>query len=92
MEPFQREVLSAIADDYEEVEAILKDLRSWHTDQQIQKSDVADALQELVKLGLANAYELSAKTGAATVVTFQRERLNELYFLVSQKGRKELIG
>lgn len=92
MDALQTDVLRAIADDYEEIESIVSDLRTWYPDRQFQKVDLAIALQQLIETGMASAYELSAKTGAATVVRFDHARLNELYFYASEEGKKKVIG
>ncbi len=90
---FVRDVLQAIADDYEDVETILLDLRNWHPERIINIEEVSGALKQLTERGLAKAYELSATKGEddwATAVPFDGERVDELHFYITAEGKREL--
>jgi hypothetical protein len=82
-------VLNAIADDDENIETILETLQKF--DSTATTADqVSDVLNELVKDGLARAYELSPWPPHEKLVDFDMGRIRELWFYVTPKG-KDLV-
>jgi len=91
MDAFQEDVLTAIANDYEEIEQILVDLRGWHPRANIEEQEVVAALKLLVEAGLASAFKLST-TQPAEMVEFQAARARGLYFYITPKGKLALAN
>lgn len=77
--------MRAISDDYEGVELILASVHRSN-DPAATPEEVFIALAELVKDGLAQAYELSPHPPHATVVDIDPERMEELWFYATPKG------
>jgi aryl-alcohol dehydrogenase-like predicted oxidoreductase len=78
-------VLSAISDDYESLELILDSVHR-HDDPTPTAEQVSLALAELVKDGLAQAYELSPEHPHATAVNVDPDRIEEQWFYATPKG------
>jgi hypothetical protein len=78
-------VLSAISDDYENLELILDSVHR-HDDPTSTAEPVSVALAELVKDGLAQAYELSSESPEATAVSIDPDRMKELWFYATPRG------
>jgi hypothetical protein len=91
MDSLQRDVLSAIADDYEEVGTIVADLRCWHPKADTTIDEVVAALDELVRFGFAGCYELSTTAPARSVI-FERSRATDFFFYITEEGKKTLIS
>ncbi len=82
-------VLNAIADDYESIETILEAVRKFD-DPMATADQVTDALSDLIKDGLAQAYDLSPWPPHVKMVDFELSRALELWFYVTSKG-KDLV-
>ena len=82
-------VLNAIADDYESIEAIVETVQKFDSPE-ITADQISDALGELVKDGLAQAYELSPWPPHEKSVDFDVGRVRELWFYITPKG-KDLV-
>lgn len=91
-------VLDAIADDYENLETILKtinrcypddpNLRGWKALEAvpISRPEVIKALRELTEEGFAQASVYDAGTKQFRAVTFRRIEAGVLWFYVTEKG------
>jgi hypothetical protein len=87
MTHFNEVVLTAISDDYENVDAILR-LIQVLSDSRADVSQVGEALRELVIDGLAATYELSAFSPHAKLIGFDASRIDELWFYVTPEGKR----
>jgi hypothetical protein len=87
MTHFIEVVLNAIADDYENVESILRSIQAL-SDVRAEAGHVGEALRELVTDGLAQSYELSAFPPHAKLVDFDASRIDKLWFYVTPEGKR----
>jgi hypothetical protein len=88
---FREYALRAISDDYEEFEKILQDVTGWAAACGVtpDRSSTLRALEELIRDGYAQAYILSAvPPGKAEAVSYSLDRLDELWFYVTPKGKR----
>jgi hypothetical protein len=86
----EKYVLSAIADDYEEFEKILSDVKVQAVESGLVVSSelVREALQGLITKGLARAYRLASRPPHAETVPYSADALGELWFYVTPEGKK----
>ena len=84
-------VLNAITDDYEAIEQILEDLRTWHPELAASEAEVIAALRDIVGLRWAKAYRPNL-TGYLRVVDGvpDAETCKFACFLITQQGRRAL--
>ena len=85
---FQNEVLASIADDYEPLEQVLEHLRRFTPEMDASIHNISQALENLLKHGLARAYVLSPHPPHVTEVPFDGSKLDELYFYVTPQGKQ----
>jgi len=79
-------VLAAIADDYEDLDSILRFLNVVaHVNTEAKQ--VSDMLRELVGEGLAQSYELQTAPPTATSVDFDATRIAKLWFYITPRGK-----
>jgi cytosine/adenosine deaminase-related metal-dependent hydrolase len=85
-------VMSAIADDYEDFEAIYGYVRNQAAESDIEATRelTMQLLGELIRDGFAQAYVLSATPPHTQAVRYSPERINELWFYLSAKGKAEM--
>ena len=91
-------VLDAIADDYENLEIILKTINCCYPDDPVLKGwkaleavpvsrpEALKALQELTEEGFAKACVYDASTKQFQAVRFHRNQADVLWFYVTEKG------
>lgn len=91
-------VLDAIADDYENLEMILKTINRWYPDDPelknwkaleavpVSRPEVVKALRELTEEGFAQACVYDAWTKQYQTVSFRRNEAPVLWFYVTEKG------
>ncbi|MGA8182265.1 MAG: hypothetical protein WB819_01340 [Terriglobia bacterium] len=91
-------VLNAIADDYEDLEIILKtinqcyqdvpELKDWRALQvvPVSRPEVVMALRELTEEGFAQAFVYDAGTKQFRAVSFRQHEAGMLWFYVTEKG------
>ncbi|HEX5433867.1 MAG TPA: hypothetical protein VFY05_06495 [Candidatus Angelobacter sp.] len=91
-------VLNAIADDYEDLEIILRtinqcyqdvpEFKGWRALQAVPVSrpEVVKALRELVEEGFARAFVYDAGTKNFRAVSFRQHEAGMLWFYVTEKG------
>ncbi|MGA7461116.1 MAG: hypothetical protein WBW69_12880 [Candidatus Korobacteraceae bacterium] len=84
-------VLNAIADDYESVATILETVRKFD-EPEATAHDISQALEELVREGLAQTYELSPSPPHSKLVDFDVNRADELWFYVTSEGKNLVRG
>jgi hypothetical protein len=82
-------VITIISDDYETFETILVQTKRLAESRGILVNDqeVADALQEAIVEGLAEAYVLSPHEPHSQKITYSAEHLHELWFYVTPSGK-----
>jgi hypothetical protein len=83
--------LRAISDDYENFDKVVNDVLQWAAKGDIaaDRSTIAAALEQLIRLGYAQAYFLSAGPPAKIeVASYSTDGLNELWFYVTPKGKR----
>ncbi len=83
-------VLNEIADDYEEIDQILKQLTMWANELGITRNEVHTALRSLVDLGWARAYDLHVSK--VPLEKPDLNRIEDLYFWITAVGIAELNG
>lgn len=81
-------VLNSIADDYEEIFQILKDVRRWsEIPNAISVKDIEKASRSLITSGLAGAYDLQPTKPHVRAVSITDEYdLKKLWFYASKEG------
>jgi hypothetical protein len=87
----QREVLSAISDDYERVEQIADYLRKSAPEMDPCRRNISTALADLIRQGFARAYLLSSQPPHVTEVAFDGSRIDESYFYVMPEGKQLVL-
>jgi hypothetical protein len=82
-------VITIISDDYENFQIILEQAKRLGALRKIdvRESEVAEALQQAIAEGYAEAYELSPKPPHSTKVEYKPDRLEELWFYVTARGK-----
>jgi hypothetical protein len=81
--------LNAIADDYERTVSIIDDVRrSSHGN--VEATDVAVCLAELVRDGFAGAYRFDGTTGRYEPVMTMPPQDDSLWFRITDSGRRQL--
>jgi len=91
-------VLDAIADDYENLDIILKTINRCYPDDPglnnwkaleavpVSRPEVIKALRELAEEGFAQAFVYDAETKQFQVVSFRQNEAGMLWFYVTDKG------
>ena len=82
-------ILRAIADDYEEFNRVVQDVKGWAAERGIavQRQFILALLDGLVRDGYAQAYMLSAvPTASAQAVAFNASHVDDHWFYVTPKG------
>jgi hypothetical protein len=83
-------LLDSMADDYEDFEILSKaasKLASEHG-QAPSRTEIIEALEQLINEGLAQAYILSPTRPHATPVTFCRNDVEQIWFYVTPEGKR----
>ena len=83
-------IIEAVANDYENFECIVEQVTKWtaRTGLHANRQELIDALERAIREGYALAYLLSPREPHSQAVDFSRERLDELWFYVTPKGRE----
>jgi hypothetical protein len=91
-------VLNAIADDYENLEIILRTINQWYRDEPdfrgwkaleavpVSRREVITALRELTQEGFAKASVYDAETKQFQTAIFREDRASVFWFYVTDKG------
>jgi hypothetical protein len=79
-------LLSAIANDYEDLASIDKYLHFEGADLLLTHNEIGEALKQLIDEGLAEAYRLSPVAPHAQKVDFETDMAEQLWFYVTPKG------
>ena len=90
-------VLDAIANDYEEIDEIVKDVARFGIEEKmhLKKEDIVIALRHLTESGLANGYRLGVAKNPVVVSDIEWGNVTDVYFYVSAAGKgvlRELSG
>lgn len=87
-------VITIISDDYENFQIILDQAKRLGALRKIdvREREVAEALQQAIAGGYAEAYELSPKPPHSTKVEYKPDRLKELWFYVTARGKNAAKG
>jgi hypothetical protein len=85
-EHIRRDVLDAIANDYETFAMVLSEVRKWNPEFVVTDGEVLTALRSLVAEGLAKAYLLSSQPPHVTELPFEEGMIAELYFYATKAG------
>src|SRR6266571_6463452 len=82
-------VMSSIADDYEDLEIVLKDASRWEAESgtPLDRLKVVETLTELIKEGYAEAYILSADQPKIKRIEYSPEHAGNLWFLFDPKRK-----
>jgi len=83
-------VLSNMADDYESFEYLLEHVQQWASEKgvSVTRDVVAEALGRSIRNGDAEAYILSPVPPHSQVVEFTIDRIDDLWFYVTPKGKQ----
>ena len=96
MEPlgWQRFVLEAVANDYEQLRDLKAEVLSWTrpADKFTTDTTLESVLLECLAKGQVSAYQLSSSSPFAIEVSFTKEKLDEAWFFITEKGREFLGG
>jgi hypothetical protein len=86
----QEFILEAISNDYENFHGILEQVLNWSVDSGLvpSRSDVIEVLGRAIHDGYAQAFLLSTQAPHVQPVAFSLDRLDELWFRVSPKGKQ----
>lgn len=85
-------IIEAVANDFEQLQGILSQLSAWSL-RPLEGTDVVNierALRDLIVAGDIGAYLLSAGSPYRTVVTVVGEDLSNLWFYITEQGKKRL--
>jgi hypothetical protein len=87
-------VVSAASDDYEDFAMIMKDTESIASSRglTIDAQEVADAVKRAIEEGLLEAFVLSATAPHSIKVEYRADRLRELWYYVTPKGKQAAKG
>jgi len=82
--------MSSIADDYEDLEIVLKDASRWEAESgtPLDRLKVDETLTELIKEGYAEAYILSADQPKIKRIEYSPEHAGNLWFYLIPKVRR----
>jgi hypothetical protein len=82
-------VISVISDDYESFEIILEETRRLGACKGLNftEGEVAETLRRVISTGFAEAYLLSPHPPHSTKVEYSSEKLHDLWFYVTPRGR-----
>src|ERR1700730_1686115 len=82
-------VVSVISDDYESFEIILEETRRLAASEGLNftEAEVAETLRRVISDGFAEAYLLSPHPPHSTKVEYSSEKLHDLWFYVTPRGR-----
>jgi hypothetical protein len=82
-------VISVISDDYESFEIILEETGRLAASKALNftEAEVADTLRRIISGGFAEAYLLSPHPPHSTKVEYSSEKLHDLWFYVTPRGR-----
>ena|SRR5438105_1547127 len=87
-------VLEAMSNDYESFQCILDQVRKWSDEKGLSTSrgQVLEALQRVITQGYARSFSLSPHEPYCYPAEFSLDRLDELWFHVTPKGRELVIN
>jgi hypothetical protein len=87
---FKRNVLRAMADDYENLETVCNETSKWthESGRTITRSEIVQTLETLINEGLAQAYSLSPTRASATPVEFNKDKVENLWFYLTPDGKR----
>ena len=82
-------VVSAVSDDYESFEIVLKSTKRMAASRGIKasKTEVAKALERAISEGLVSAYILSPIPPHSTKVKYRADQLDALWYYVTPHGK-----
>jgi hypothetical protein len=82
-------VLSAVANDYEDFAMISSEVSQWVADGGgfLTRDQLVKAVGELIAEGLVGSYELSPTSRSARLTEYSPDRIEELWFYVTEKGK-----
>jgi hypothetical protein len=83
-------VLEAVANDYESFECVAEQVIQWSTERgvSVTRRETAEALGWAICEGYAGAYQLSPQPPYCRRVVFSEERLGDLWYFVTPKGKQ----
>lgn len=83
-------VLTNMADDYESFEYLLEHAQQWASEKgvSVTRDAVAASLGRAIREGDAKAYMLSSRPPHSQPVEFSLDRIDDLWFYVTPKGKR----
>ena len=89
----QEFVLESLANDYESFVCVVEQVMKGEAEKElvVSRGEVARALEQTIREGYAQAYLLSAQAPYSLAVEFSSDRIDDLWFYVTPKG-KQLVS
>jgi hypothetical protein len=85
-------VLNTVADDYENFDIISTEVAAWAAKEGdiFSKELLATSISQLINDGVVNCYRFSTTNQKYEFAQFEQNKLNELWFYISEEGKKHL--
>lgn len=82
-------VINVVANDYENMELISEEVSSWSSSKgrSVSPDLIIDAISELIKEVLIGCFRFSTSSGKYETSDFERDNINDFWFLISTKGK-----
>ena len=87
-------IVESASNDFESFQCILDQVMTWSEQKGIRPSrqEVLEALQRVIRDGYALPYRLSPQEPHFQIEEFSSDRLDDLWFYVTPKGRELVIS
>jgi hypothetical protein len=85
-------VMTALVDDYENLETIIPEVARGAGDQVVPlRDEIVQAIKDLISAGYAQSFELSPLRPHATAIAFNPERVDDLYYYYLAAPGKKIL-
>jgi hypothetical protein len=83
-------VITTVSDDFEDFKIVFRETKRMAASRKLKvsKEDVAEAIRRLIAEGYAEAYVLSTRSPHSRKVKYTRDRLHELWFYATPRGKR----
>ena len=85
--------MASMADDYENLEPIIRDVTNWGKNKEIfpTRIEIVNAIEGAIAKGYAQSFLLSSHPPHSTPVEFDSKRVDDLYFYLTPAGKKKTL-
>jgi len=82
-----------MADDYENLELIIRDVTNWGKNKEIfpTRTEIVNAIESVIARGYAKSFLLSSHPPHSTPVEFDPNRVADLYYYLTPAGKKKIV-